>query len=777
MPPGLISSAAPGKKAAAPKAAPRRRAAAAGPPPSAAAVSSATPSVAPPTPEPTQQQSQRPVEETAVQENAVRTSESEVQVAKEAAQSETVADNVAPSAPIVPVTAEPVASERQSESENVTPALPTPESTQAQTEQQSEVERRLEEEENRRQEEATRHAELEVISRQQEAREAVRQEEAREAARQEQLAVQARQLAEQQEEARQTETNTAPYFGQSSSSAAPTSIHETRTASTSTSDYVPPSAASAIPATVDPASLPPPPRPDPASKPSAKRTRAEKSTTAAPRPVKKAKTSSTRSNAKVQAAVNNEGEDEDSGVVETTETDSTQPKAKQKRKPATKRAPAGRKRKEISAATIQNSDDEDEGQGGEEAVGEEADTTAQPAPKKQRKPRVKRAIRKKPTKTTAQIADGEAAAEGEPQGEDGEGNEDEEDDGSDPELHEINPKAISMWELSKDEYYGKKSERGKKMEDIDWDKVAQDRRDAANALVASLRTDVPTQAESAADVVPSVEGPNGTAEPEGSQGRRSQSRAPTTTAAEPTPAPVNDDLGLGFVLDADGNIVADENTLTFTRDAAAQAAANSDAPVEEFTDLTQNINRFTHLNNNRRDPADRLPVWKSKSDPWSEDETDKFYDALRMFGTDFFIISKMFAPKTRRMIKNKFTREEKLDPKRITRALTGVVETPMSLEHYSRETGFAMERFTKFEGVEHAQSVIDNENAGKEVVDEREAKRREKELAKEEKEREKEREKEERKARRKAKTKKGMAAAGGGFGGGGPIEDVVGDAE
>lgn len=786
MPPGLISSAAPGKKAAAPKAAPRRRAAAvpSGPAPSAAGISSATTNAAPPTPNTTQPQSLTSVfDGLEQQEEDVRPRESEVELtAKDAAaRSETVAEDLPPPPPIVAAEAEVV--ERAREVEPVVAALPTPESTQTDITQRSgvEAERRDASEEQRQDDARLRVRNEDSVGQDKVPREAARQAEAGQIVGNEEPAVKARHVAEPEAAARQGEANVTTNSEGSTLSAGPTSDEGPPTTARST--YVPPSASSAIPAAVDPTTLAPPRRPDPAPKPNAKRPRPAKSTTAAPRPRKKTKLSSARSNAKVQAVVNGEGEagDEGADVVMSTETDGVQPNAAQKRKPAPKKTVIGRKRKEMSTATIQSLDDETEGQAEEEAGTEgglEGATAAQPAPKKQRKPRAKRVTKKKPVAATAQARQRPAEGEGEREREDGEANEETEHDGSDPELHEIDPNSISMWELSRDEYHGKRSERGKKMAEIDWNKVAQDRRDAADALVVSLRTDDHLRRDPAENVVPSVEGPNGTAEPEGSQARRSQSRAVTAAAAPPTPAPANDDLGLGFVLDADGNIVADENTMTFTRDAAAQAAANTDAPIEEINDLTQTVNRFTHLNANRRDPADRVPVWKSKSDPWSEDETDKFYDALRMFGTDFFIISKMFAPKTRRMIKNKFNREEKLDPNRITRALTGIVETPMSLEHYSRETGFAIEKFTKYDGVKHAQNVIDSENAGKEVVDEKEMKRREKEAAKEEREKEKEREKEERKAKRKARTKKGIAEAGGaGFGGGGPIEDVVGGAE
>lgn len=767
MPPGLISSAAPGKKAAAPKAAPRRRAAAAnptGPPPSAAAPLSESTSAPPPTSHPTQ----TPVIDGSVQqEEEARPHDSEIEPGAQGAASPTtatIADDVAPRLPVEPAGSEAV--ERARETAHVVAAPPSPDLTQIAKGDLGELEaQRGNDGERQRQDEDRVRVEQE---------ESLRQEELRQAARHEELAVKARQAAEQDETARQSQVVTTVSAVSAPISPAPVSIRETNAAQHPT--YVSPSAASATAAIVDPTTLPLPTRPSLDPKLSAKRPRMEKPVTAR----KKAKTSSARSNAKVQAVVDHEGETDvnDADVVSTTETDGAQSNPRQKRKPAQRKAVAGRKRKDTSVANNQDTNDEPgrQAEGDAGAGMKEAEVMAAPA--KPRKPRAKRAPKNKPAKATAPFVEGAAEAGDLIRGDIDGLDEEAEHDGSDPELHEIDPNTISMWELARDEYHGKKSERGKKMAEINWEKVAQDRRDAANALVASLRTDAHLQRDPSDGVMSSVEGPSGTAEPEGSQGRRSQSRAANAVDTVPTPAPVSNDLGLGFVLDADGNIIADENTMTFTRDAEAQAAANTDAPIEDFTDLTQTVNRFTHLNANRRDPADRVPVWKSKSDPWSEDETDKFYDALRMFGTDFFIISKMFAPKTRRMIKNKFNREEKLDPDRINRALTGIVETPMSLEHYSRETGYAIEKFTKYDGIQHAQSVIDSENVGKEVVNEKEAKRREKEAAKEEREREKEREKEERKAKRKARTKKGIAEAGGaGFGGGGPIEDVVGGAD
>lgn len=56
---------------------------------------------------------------------------------------------------------------------------------------------------------------------------------------------------------------------------------------------------------------------------------------------------------------------------------------------------------------------------------------------------------------------------------------------------------------------------------------------------------------------------------------------------------------------------------------------------------------------------------------WSESETVAFYDALRVFGTDFEAMSHLFREKgrDRRQLKNKFNREYKLKPAEIENAL------------------------------------------------------------------------------------------------------------
>ena len=122
-------------------------------------------------------------------------------------------------------------------------------------------------------------------------------------------------------------------------------------------------------------------------------------------------------------------------------------------------------------------------------------------------PNAKPRRRRKTARQTATPAEGgedaqEDGAEGEA--------EQEEDDGSDPELHEIDPNTVTMYGLSYDRRHGKTSVREKQMSEIDWVEVARKRYEeleAAAALAASG-----AQPAQPTDVRETTEGPSGTAE-------------------------------------------------------------------------------------------------------------------------------------------------------------------------------------------------------------------------------------------------------------------------
>jgi len=143
-----------------------------------------------------------------------------------------------------------------------------------------------------------------------------------------------------------------------------------------------------------------------------------------------------------------------------------------------------------------------------------------------------------------------------------------------------------------------------------------------------------------------------------------------------------------------GEHIIDEQSQRIDR----HALANEDLDnLEEFEDddLTRRFNSHTYIHMKRREPEERIP----STDKWSSADTQKFYDCLSKFGTDFMTISKMFKGRNRRHIKSKFTREEKLFPDRIHRALVGDEVQVWDLEMFKRETGLEESDFQNPEDV------------------------------------------------------------------------------
>ncbi|KAI1128076.1 hypothetical protein F5Y10DRAFT_241507 [Nemania abortiva] len=71
---------------------------------------------------------------------------------------------------------------------------------------------------------------------------------------------------------------------------------------------------------------------------------------------------------------------------------------------------------------------------------------------------------------------------------------------------------------------------------------------------------------------------------------------------------------------------------------------------------------------------------------WTDEDTEKFYRLLRMFGTDFETISRLFPGKNRRAIKLKFNKEERLRPNRINAAMMvrGQKTVNIDIEEYKK---------------------------------------------------------------------------------------------
>ncbi|KAB8349526.1 hypothetical protein FH972_023552 [Carpinus fangiana] len=331
----------------------------------------------------------------------------------------------------------------------------------------------------------------------------------------------------------------------------------------------------------------------------------------------------------------------------------------------------GRRKKVVSEAIVRDDDDEDAGvddqaAGSADQSGEQQDEPPAPATKPTRKPRQPR--KKKQTSDQAP----ESGPQTSPPEVEGESRTSEQAESTgtpstskkraraatpeDAETHEIDPANVSMTALTRDNRMGKKSKLERSMQEIDFDEVKRKRKEAE------------ARAFERGELERSEQEVNARLERAGEQ---------DTVSSAPRTKIVN------------GQIVIDNSSLVVDRHAAAAAEAANE-PIEEIEeqDLTAHVTSHSWVHDSRRDPEERR-LMKMKSDPWSVEETDRFYTQLSMFGTDFFIISKAFPGKTRRQIKLKFVREERADLSRINNALLGDTSVPMDISAYSVATGRA----------------------------------------------------------------------------------------
>ena len=214
----------------------------------------------------------------------------------------------------------------------------------------------------------------------------------------------------------------------------------------------------------------------------------------------------------------------------------------------------------------------------------------------------------------------------------------------DAESVRIEPGVITMADLCKDSRIGKKSKR----------ETALQARDAQELLVRIQGPQQP-HAEAGASTLAITPQPteNPDADTEAGGSNRSQLRA-----LAPSVRIVN------------GQLVHDESSRTIDRVALANEARGDDETVVVVDSLSHKVNSGTYLKRER----------KSK---WNEVLTDQFYDGLRMFGTDFSMICKMFPGKSRKAVKLKFSKEEKLYPQRIKSTLLGE-RIPVDMEKFSK---------------------------------------------------------------------------------------------
>lgn len=212
----------------------------------------------------------------------------------------------------------------------------------------------------------------------------------------------------------------------------------------------------------------------------------------------------------------------------------------------------------------------------------------------------------------------------------------------DAEDQEIDHSTIKMADLCKDLKIGKKFSKHDEIKQRDIDRKAK----------AKLRRENPELVGASDDERPSA----------------------TTRSATETPIQTTS-VGPRMRL-VDGQIVIDESSLNLDRHKLAAANAGVMEIIEE--------NEFTRIT------TSGTFMKREKNIFWDLEAEEKFYVGLRMFGTDFEMISKMFPDRNRRQIKLKFNKEERLYPSKINSALLGE-KVPINFDEYKSHTGLEYE--------------------------------------------------------------------------------------
>ncbi|OAA54118.1 transcription factor tfiiib [Niveomyces insectorum RCEF 264] len=156
----------------------------------------------------------------------------------------------------------------------------------------------------------------------------------------------------------------------------------------------------------------------------------------------------------------------------------------------------------------------------------------------------------------------------------------------------------------------------------------------------------------------------------------------------------------------DGAIVVNQASLMHDRHAAAAAAAGELEEVEE-NDFTRQTTSNTYLK----------PGKLRGPNAWTVAETELFYRALSMFGTSFDLICRWFPGKSRRHIKMKFNREDKLHADRITQALVGQHKVAIDVDEYVARTGQTLHA-TEALAAEYARRQAEHDAEQQRIVDE-----------------------------------------------------------
>ncbi|BFZ53878.1 hypothetical protein PYCC9005_000909 [Savitreella phatthalungensis] len=302
----------------------------------------------------------------------------------------------------------------------------------------------------------------------------------------------------------------------------------------------------------------------------------------------------------------------------------------------------------------------------------------------------------------------------------------------DAETRVIDPKAVRMMDLTRETRQGKKSSRHD-----DFKKISARRRrgefrrpDSARAAGeqnieepegATNPARVPTDADDDA-----AEAENGSDDHDGSDselsdGSQSDDEDDNDNEEDPDDDEDNN-AGEGKsssmlsmsgpqVRVVNGKLVVDTSSLQVDRAAnSARRTAGDRLEYVEENPLEKRVNSSTYA---RRQASER----------WDAAATERFFDAVSQWGTDFEMIRHLFPGRTRRQIKSKFVQEERRDPSRVTEAMKR--PRNVDLGDYSHATNMTVRPLDDFERElaemqteherEHAEAIATAQTRAEEV--------------------------------------------------------------
>ncbi|KAK2630123.1 hypothetical protein QTJ16_000943 [Diplocarpon rosae] len=132
-----------------------------------------------------------------------------------------------------------------------------------------------------------------------------------------------------------------------------------------------------------------------------------------------------------------------------------------------------------------------------------------------------------------------------------------------------------------------------------------------------------------------------------------------------------------------GNLVVDESSLQIDRQARARLVQ---ADMEEVTenDFTTVITSGTYMK-------------RERALLWDQAATSRFYEGLAQFGTDFEMIAKLFPHRSRRQIKLKFNKEERVNADKINRTMVGPKKKHIDLKNFEKLSDMQLEELADIE--------------------------------------------------------------------------------